>query len=125
MNMSRSLVCGTALFALVSTGDVVAGAGTGKVQDLQVMSSQNLLVIRVRALPSQAQPACAQWNHNFGKPLSHPATASLLSLLLSAQTAGLPITVYGTGGCVPGTNTEEIRDINLGTSNEGWPEPLR
>lgn len=94
--------------------DANASNGAGKVLDVHV-SQNNILVVRMVRQPSSAPaPACAVWEHNYGKPLGAVASSAFISMLLAAQASGQSVLIQGSGSCVAGTGSEEILQMNVG-----------
>ncbi len=101
------------LITVATTGSAVAGLGLVKVTDVTIRSQDSLLLAKVEAHSSK--PSCVTWAHTFGKAYDgSEIVKAFYSMLLSAQASGQPIRIAGTGSCLAGTGTEEIREINIG-----------
>lgn len=101
------------LVIVATSGSAVAGLGLVKVTDVTLRGQDNILLVKVEAHSSK--PSCVTWAHTFGKVYDgSEMVKAIYSMLLSAQATGQPIRIAGTGSCLAGTGTEEIREINIG-----------
>jgi hypothetical protein len=103
----------TSILFLVST-NLYATIGKGQVTDVTLRTWDNLLVVRV-TIPG-AQPSCATWYHQYALKIDNNPVigASIYSMLMSAMKNGDTVRINGTGQCLPGTGTEELKEVNVG-----------
>lgn len=97
-----------AYFAIIGTA--AAGTQLGQVLDIQVRSTDGLIIVGLSGTTSN-RPACALYSYWLIKDENSTAGKQQLALLLAAQANAQTVQIVGMGTCTRWSDGEDIGSV--------------
>lgn len=103
----------TTLLLLLATGLAHAGSVTGRVDQIWVRASDNLIYFTIKDGAASGKPACAKLGYWMIKDENSMTGKHQLSVLLAAQAAQKLVKITGFNTCTRWHDGEDVNVVNV------------